>query len=206
MTQTDEKKNWFTKPRVETFSDSEFAIVVTLLVLDIKVPEIHDYTSVKELYTALISITPKLLSGMISFLMVCVIWVNLHWLFVSINFIDHGVFWLNTIILLFCSFLPYPTALVGSYIHNPVSLCFFGLVMGFLSVTIIALRMYLLRTPGLLKTKIDKVAFNKATRTSIIFRPGFYFAGAGMALISTELSLLVFLLLPLYFIFFNLKS
>ncbi|HNQ16135.1 MAG TPA: TMEM175 family protein, partial [Pyrinomonadaceae bacterium] len=73
--------NYFTKGRVEAFSDGIFAIIVTLLVLEIKVPHIADHDSVGELAAQLWNLAPKVIAWMISFLTVCVIWVNHHRIF-----------------------------------------------------------------------------------------------------------------------------
>ena len=58
---------FFNKSRVETFSEGIFAIIVTLLVLELKVPEIRNHGSVSELAAALKGMLPKLLSWIISF-------------------------------------------------------------------------------------------------------------------------------------------
>ena len=156
-----QENGWFSKSRVEAFSDGVFAIIVTLLVLEIKVPNITNHLSVKELYTALLSIAPKLISWVISFMMVCVIWVNQHRLFESINFVNHHVFWLNALLLLCCSFIPFPTALVGDCISNPLSLFLFGIVFTILSFVFVLIRWYFIKSSNLLKSTIDKIEFKK---------------------------------------------
>lgn len=59
---------FFNKGRVEQFSDGIFAIIITLLVLDLKVPDIENVTSSIELFFALINILPNFLSWLLSFL------------------------------------------------------------------------------------------------------------------------------------------
>lgn len=103
---------YFAKSRVEAFSDGVFAIIVTLLVLEIKVPHLAHDASAAELATALYTLLPKLLSWVISFLMVCVIWVNHHRILDQIVHITHGIFWFNALLLLCYSFIPFPTALL----------------------------------------------------------------------------------------------
>ena len=67
----------FTKSRVENFSDGVFAIIVTLLVLEIKIPEIQPYNN-QMIIKSLIAVLPKIFIWMNSFLIVCVIWMNHH--------------------------------------------------------------------------------------------------------------------------------
>ncbi|MEI6750827.1 MAG: TMEM175 family protein [Bacteroidota bacterium] len=71
-------KTIFSKTRVEAFSDGIFAIIVTLLVLEIKVPHIEDHASARALTDSLLKLFPKFISWIISFFTVAVIWVNHH--------------------------------------------------------------------------------------------------------------------------------
>jgi len=64
--------------RIEAFSDGVFAIIVTLLVLELKVPELKDHRSVSELANQLRELLPKFLSWLISFIIVCKFWLNHH--------------------------------------------------------------------------------------------------------------------------------
>ena len=68
----------FTLNRTEAFSDAVFAIIVTLLVLELKVPALKDVTSIDELGRALIDQAPKFVSWLISFIIVCKFWLNHH--------------------------------------------------------------------------------------------------------------------------------
>ena len=201
-----EKNSWFSKSRVETFSDGVFAIVVTLLVLEIKVPVIKNHESVGELYRALFTLSPKLLSWIMSFAMVTIIWVNHHRLLESINYINHAIFWINSLLLLSCSFVPFPTALVGDYFNNPVSHSFFGIVMAIPSFVFVLLRLRILHEHDLLKSTVARSTFRKGTRDAIWFGPVLYLTGAGLAWLDTRLALAVFLFIPAYFIFFNIRA
>lgn len=118
-----------TKSRVEAFSDGIFAIIVTLLILEIKVPHIGQADSVSVLLDALRGLLPKFLSWIISFLTVCIVWVNHHRIFDSFRGFNIILFWLNVFVLLFVSFIPFPTALVGDYPQNPLAVAFYGVVM-----------------------------------------------------------------------------
>jgi uncharacterized membrane protein len=99
--------------RIEAFSDGVFAIIVTLLVLELKVPELHDHGSVTEMAHHLVGILPKFLSWLISFIIVCKFWLNHHILEMARS-ANYGMIWLNSIFLMFQSFVPFPTALMGN--------------------------------------------------------------------------------------------
>lgn len=64
--------------RIEAFSDGVFAIIVTLLVLELKVPSLQDHHSVRELGHQLLELLPKFLSWLIGFIIVCKFWLNHH--------------------------------------------------------------------------------------------------------------------------------
>src|SRR6266536_3969502 len=83
--------------RIEAFSDGVFAIVVTLLVLELRVPILHDRASVSELEHRLVDLVPKFLSWLISFVIVCKFWLNHHHLLTFARHATYGMVWLNSI-------------------------------------------------------------------------------------------------------------
>jgi uncharacterized membrane protein len=96
------------KARVETFSDGVFAIAITLLVLTIAVP-----TNYRELGHQLADRWPSLAAYVVSFAIIGIMWLNHHSLFSSFERIDRGLFYLNLLLLLTITFLPYPTGVLG---------------------------------------------------------------------------------------------
>src|SRR3989441_3009385 len=142
--------------RIEAFSDGVFAIVVTLLVLDLRVPIVHQRESVGELGHYLVDLAPKFLSWLISFIIVCKFWLNHHHLLAFARHATYGMVWLNSIFLMFQSFIPFPTAMMGEYADNPLAVSLFGLVMAVNKVLLIALHAYLvanLHKPQLAQTQ-----------------------------------------------------
>ena len=191
----------FSKTRVEAFSDGVFAIIITLLVLEIKVPHVEHHDSVPDLLHSLLGLTPKLVSWIISFLIVCVIWVNHHRVLESIKAVDNPLLWLNANLLLWCSFIPFPTALMGDYVHNPLAVFFFGIVMSFAALGFTFIRMYLKKHPELLQVPPAPGLHKREVTRSFLFGPVFYWAGASFAWVSPVISLVIYFLIPVYFIF-----
>src|SRR5215510_9873304 len=76
--------------RLEAFSDAVFAIVVTLLVLELKLPPLKDHASVSELAHQLVELAPKFLSWMISFIIVCKFWLNHNHVLNLAHHADYG--------------------------------------------------------------------------------------------------------------------
>src|SRR5258707_13304376 len=86
--------------RIEAFSDGVFAVAVTLLVLELKVPALGDHASVGELAQGLLDQLPKFVSWLISFVIVCKFWLNHHYLLGLARHADYGMVWLNSIFLM----------------------------------------------------------------------------------------------------------
>jgi transmembrane protein TMEM174 (potassium channel) len=96
--------------RVVFFSDAVFAIVITLLVLELKVPHLSEHTETT-LRSALIELVPNVAGFVISFLIIGLMWIEHHRIFRYIENYDAGLLWRNLFLLLCVSFVPFPTAL-----------------------------------------------------------------------------------------------
>src|SRR6185503_365540 len=96
--------------RVVFFSDAVFAIVITLLVLELKVPHLGDHTE-PALRHSLVELLPRVAGFVISFLIIGLMWIEHHRIFRYIADYDAGLLWRNLFLLLCVSFVPFPTAL-----------------------------------------------------------------------------------------------
>jgi uncharacterized membrane protein len=108
ITKADEKET----SRVEAFSDGVFAIAITLLVLDIKVPHIGQ----GPLAVGLLHLWPSFIGYVLGFSTIGVMWLNHHRLFTMIQRVDDALLFLNTLLLLFVSFTPFPTAVLAEHL------------------------------------------------------------------------------------------
>ena len=191
----------FNKNRVEAFSDGIFAIIVTLLVLEIKVPHIHETNSANELTHALLGLLPKFFSWIISFFTVAVIWVNHHRIFKQLKQLDNGIFWWNAVLLLWTSFIPFPTAVLGDYPDNLISIVLYGFVMSLMALSFTLMRLYAIRNPQVLESSVNINAFKTGTRYSLLFGPVMYLSGVALEFLNPFLAFAVYLGIPVYFIF-----
>jgi uncharacterized membrane protein len=189
------------KSRVEALSDGVFAIVVTLLVLEIKVPHVEAHDSIAELARALAALAPKFVSWVISFVTVCVIWLNHHRLFGLMSRVDNRLFWGNASLLLWTSFIPFPTALMGDYPHNTLAVSFYGLVMFLMAASFVLLRWHMHRHAELVAEHVDPAVFRMGTRYSIAMGPGAYAVGAALAWVSAIAAFACYAAIALYFVF-----
>ena len=101
--------------RVEAFSDGVFAIVVTLLVLDIHVPEPGGAASLGH---ELLAQWPSYAAYVISFMTIGVIWINHHASFSRLREVDHSILIWNLVLLLFVGVLPFTTSLMATYLKE----------------------------------------------------------------------------------------
>jgi uncharacterized membrane protein len=187
--------------RVEALSDGVFAIVITLLVLEIKVPHVDDHGSVAALARALVDLAPKFASWVISFLTVCVIWMNHHRLLGKVGRLDHGLFWWNANLLLWVSFIPFPTALLGDLPGNRLAVSFYGLVMALMALGFVLMRRRMLAVAGLLRDQVDRGLFRRGTAYAVVMGPLAYLAGAALAWVWSPAAFACYAAIPVYFVF-----
>ena len=102
--------------RIEAFSDAVFAIAITLLVLEIKVP--HE-GSPDGLPRALLHLWPSYLAFLTSFCTIGMMWINHHRLFTLIQTADETLIAINLVLLLLISWVPFPTAVLAAYLRHP---------------------------------------------------------------------------------------
>ena len=101
--------------RLEAFSDGIFAIAITLLILEVRAPEVHDGGALKR---ALLAQWPSYGGYVLSFLIIGVMWANHSHIFRLIKRADHTVGMLNLLLLMTIAFLPYPTSVLARHISN----------------------------------------------------------------------------------------
>lgn len=104
--------------RVEAFSDGVFAIAITLLILEIKVPNIDNFSSGDVLYKALMKLWPSYFAFAMSFAAILIMWINHHGFFNYLKKIDARFLFANGFMLLLVTFIPFPTAILAKYIDS----------------------------------------------------------------------------------------
>ncbi|MCA1819640.1 MAG: TMEM175 family protein [Thermoplasmatota archaeon] len=97
--------------RMEGFSDGVFGIAMTLLVLELRVP-----TDSARLAHDLAVLAPKYFAFALSFATILIMWVNHHGIFLYVRRFDAHILFSNGLLLLFVTFMPFPTALLGDYL------------------------------------------------------------------------------------------
>ncbi|MCX6352448.1 MAG: TMEM175 family protein [Bacteroidetes bacterium] len=112
--------------RVEFFSDGVLAIVVTLLCIELKVPHLKENAGAKELYEGLWEMRHQFIGFIMSFMFVVMLWTSHVLFFKTVTAIDNNLTWLNNILLLCASFMPFLSSLIGEHMFNPLACAIFG--------------------------------------------------------------------------------
>jgi len=107
--------------RIEGFSDAVFAIAVTLLVLDLHLPEEHAIKNGNDLFIFIKSQWPAFLAFVLSFFSIFIMWVNHHKIFKQIYSRNSAIMFANGLILFLVSAVSYPTALLARYFNGEAS-------------------------------------------------------------------------------------
>lgn len=110
------------KGRLEAFSDGVIAIIITIMVLEIKVP--HEAT-----VEALLKLIPVFISYVISFIYVGIYWNNHHHLFQSVKNIDGKVLWANLFLLFWLSLIPFSSGWMGENHFNDITVPLYGVTL-----------------------------------------------------------------------------
>src|SRR5262245_5592295 len=129
-----------TTTRVEAFSDAVFAIAITLLILEIKVPHAE---GAAHLWTALAALWPSYLAFLLSFFVILVMWVNHHELIRMVEAVDYPFFFANGMVLLTVTFVPFTTAVLAERLYTSAAAAAETFFCSHLSPTsLAALRMF----------------------------------------------------------------
>ena len=186
------------KTRIENFTDAVLAIVMTILVLNLQIPNIHSGASITEYSITLLPIVPKLISFIVSFLMVAVYWVNHHSFFQYIAKGTVGLIWVNTLLLLSLCLLPFPTALLGSHPTDQFPIILYAANLLICGLAFFALRDYAGRHHLLKADCNQKVLLSpKQSLPGIILS----IVSIIFCFVNVYLSLLCFIIFPIIYLF-----
>jgi uncharacterized membrane protein len=176
--------------RIEAFSDAVIAILMTIMVLDLRPPghELKHHT-VAELVHYL---TPKLTVYALSFVIIAKMWVSHHRLFCSVTHVTTTLLWLNNLLLFWMSLIPFATGFVSEDQTKPVAVATYGAVLCLNAFSFTLLRHYVVThlAPG------SRDIHPRIIRYSI-GAMALYALGAALAYVSTYLSFVLFILVPI---------
>lgn len=186
--------------RLETFADGVMAIAITLLILEIGVPEAEEGDSLAH---ALAEQWPSYAAYVVSFLTIGIIWVNHHHLFGVIQRTNHTFLVLNVLFLMTIAALPWPTALVGEHIRQEAgrttATVVYGLAMTSIAVMFNVVWRYAASGLRLLPSDVDGAELERINR-SYLSGPIVYLVATVIAFANAWVSLAIFAALALYWL------
>jgi len=186
-----------TANRLETFSDGVIAIIITIMVFDLKFANIPTADNLRAEARVLL---PKLSSYALSFLTLAIMWVNHHQLFHQVRQTDRRLLWLNLHLLFWMSLVPFVTNLLGASPWLPQSSAAYGLIFFLCAFSFTLLRNH---TAGKMELRHAPLSTQLMRRTQRRNRlgMGLYLLATLAAFVSVYLSFACFLIVPaMYFI------
>jgi len=187
--------------RVEAFSDGVFAIAITLLVLNIKVPALVELSKNFSLGIALLEQWHSYLAFFIGFINILIMWVNHHYIFSYIRKTDSIFLFLNGFLLLTVTFFPFSTALLSEHIrtdHSAISAAIFAGSIFMNCLSFVLLWAYVSGPGGLLKKNTGSSVIKSIRRNGLIGLP-LYIAAIILAFVNVWSSIAVCFMLGLFF-------
>lgn len=193
-------KAGLTTTRIEAFSDGVFAIAITLLVLEIAVPELtHDEVAHEQLIQRILELWPKFLSFFISFGIISIFWVGHAIMFHFIKRADRMLLWLNSLLLLFISFIPFPAALIGEYAPDRTSVMLYGATLCAAGIVFSLLWQHASRRQRLIDKHTPEHIVHLAHKV-VLLAPIVYAAAVGIAFFNPVVSIIIYILVPLAYV------
>jgi uncharacterized membrane protein len=190
------------KTRLEALSDGVIAIVMTILILEFKVPKIEEIEGSWVLLKDFIHNLPAVLSYIISFLVLIVWWMSHHQLFHAVKHIDRKTIFLNGIFLMCIAFIPYPTALMGEYPSLYFPSVLYGIISLCCGASYYGMYHHILKknTDHPFTVNPNKFAFKNTWLHLLV-----YIVAIGIAFVSPFISFALYAAIPIYF-FLKIKA
>jgi TMEM175 potassium channel family protein len=193
--------------RAEAFSDGVFAVAITLLALELRVPGGEG-----PLAHRLLTIWPSYLAYVVSFLTIGIMWLNHHTMFAHIVRVDRALLMLNLLLLLLVAAVPFPTQLIGeelaAHLHGDDAkaiMVTYGVLMIAMSIGFSAIWWYVVFHPQMLDERLDGAAVRRSIPRFGIGLVA-YVVTTIVGLVSPLTALVLFGVIALYYAFEHLPS
>ena len=175
-----------TTGRLEAFSDGVIAIIVTIMVLELRAPA-------QPTFAALAKVAPVFLSYGLSFLVVAIMWVNHHHLIHAVHHATARLLWSNLNLLFWMSLVPFVTDFLGKNYHQPMAVALYGL-----DLALCGMAFYLLRLELVDQDRNDRnlADYHARIQRKNLFSTFLYLLSAPLAYVSIYASFFIFALIP----------
>jgi uncharacterized membrane protein len=168
--------------RIEAFSDGVIAVIITVMVLELKVP--RDTT-----LTSLLSIAPQFFAYLLSFLVVAIMWVNHHHLLHAARHAEARLLWANNNLLFWMSLVPFVTAYMGNNYRDPRAVALYGAILSFCGLAFALLRAVI---AGHHRDNPEMHLYHRRVQRKNFFSMALYVFSVPMAFIDVRISFFIF--------------
>ena len=153
------------KSRLEAFSDGVLAIIITIMILEIKVPNDNRFESLKPLI-------PVILSYVLSFAYIGIYWNNHHHMFQAVKKVSGSILWSNLFLLFWLSLIPFGTSWIGSQHFAAVPMSVYGFLLLMSAISYFTLQNKIIKLEGkdsILYKAVEKDIKGKLSLACYIF-------------------------------------
>jgi uncharacterized membrane protein len=176
---------------VEAFSDGVIAVILTIMVLELKAPENGDLS-------ALLKLKLPLLNYLLSFVVIGIFWVNHRTILSLVRHVEPAILWWNNALLFWMSLVPFATAYMGQSDASPLSVAVYGGLLAITSSTFGLLRFAIAKQH---KADPKMSRRHKQLHFKDAFGAALYALSVALAFVSVRASFFIFILIPvLYFL------
>jgi len=181
--------------RIEALIDAIFGIVMTILVLEIPVPEL-DHPTALDITRALFHLWPRFLGYFASFIMLAMFWVAQHEQFHFVKHVDQAFLWMTMLFLMLIATVPFSTTLIGRYLDQQAIVVLYGAHLLAISLVHYATWRHVISNRRLVEpdTELEDVNIHihRSLTTSAV-----YSVAIGLSFFSNILSVVVYILMPI---------
>jgi uncharacterized membrane protein len=180
--------------RIEAFSDGVIAIIITIMVLNLKLP---DGAAERGLWDGiLVPLAPVLISYLMSFIVVGVMWVNHHQLMPTAPIATRPLMWWNNNLLFWMSLIPFVTSFLGQHPFLPLAVALYGFILAACSLGFLLLRLHV---QSVTKTRATVEAHHIRVLRKTIIGVALYGLSVPLAFLSVYISMAIFVIVPAMF-------
>jgi uncharacterized membrane protein len=129
------------RTRLEAFSDGVLAIIITIMVLEIKVPHGNNFETLKPLI-------PIVISYILSFIYIGIYWNNHHHMMHTVKHVTGRILWANLHLLFWLSLVPFVTGWIGENHFDPIPMAMYGIVLLMAAIAYFLLQTQIIRSQG----------------------------------------------------------
>lgn len=180
--------------RTISFSDAVIAIAITLLALDLKVPQVPESSAAADLPRALLELWPNLFSFVLSFWIIASYWLAHHRISRLVGAYDRRMQLINLLFLMWIVLMPFSTALVGEYEHQQLPVVIYAVHNILTSLTLTWLWQHAIRDSRLVEANLDARLVRHSNFRSLVVQ-GVFLLSIGISFISVDAARLSWVLI-----------